>query len=80
MLKVHKHGHAASTCPQYAVTDLSDIQFCQSFVKDGSRLTLLTLIRSVLYRLVHFFLELFFNTDAKQKTIEIICYGSQIFL
>ena len=34
----------------------------------------LTLIRYVLYRLVHFFLELFLNTDAlKQKKIEIIC-------
>ena len=27
----------------------------------------LTLIRSVLYRLVHFFLELFLNTDALSK-------------
>ena len=27
----------------------------------------LTLIRSVLYRLVHFILELFFNTDALSK-------------
>ena len=43
-------------------------------------ITVKTLIRSVLYRLVHFFLELFLNTDALSKKIEIICYGSQIFL